>query len=218
MAKKEKILVTGSHSRIFKELKKIFPKNAAITGVSRKDLDMSDLILVKKKLNYFLNFDKIVFLQGLLIGKKQNRKSSKEIYDQLTVNLLSIVEICEYLIELKKNIKIIIIGSESGVKGSFDKTYFLSKSALHHYIKEKKLIFKNQQLVCISPSTIEDSSMTMRRRDKKKLLASKKFNRKKRFLKSSEIAKIIYNLFYEVTDYVSNCVIHVNGGKFSRMD
>jgi NAD(P)-dependent dehydrogenase (short-subunit alcohol dehydrogenase family) len=218
MDKKENILVTGSNSIIFKELKKLFPKNVLLTELNKENIDMSDLDKVKKKLNFFLAFDKVIFLQGLLIGKKQNLKSTKEIYDQLSVNLLSIVEICEYIIEHKKNVKIIILGSESGLKGSFDKSYFLSKSALHHYVLEKKLKYKNQQLVCISPSTIGDSKMTLNRSDKKNLLLLRKEHPKRRFLKSSELANLIYKVLFEITDYISNTIIHVDGGKFSRMD
>lgn len=217
MVKKEKILVTGSGSKIFKEFKKILPKHISLNKLERKDLDMSNLDAVKKKLNFFLGYNKIIFLQGLLIGKKQNLKSTKEILNQLSVNLLSIVEICEYIIERNKNVKIIIFGSESGVKGSFDKTYFLSKVALHHYVIEKKLKYKNQQLVCISPSTIGDSKMTLNRNDKQNLFFSKKFITKKRFLKSSELANLIYLLLFKITDYITNTIIHVDGGKFSRM-
>lgn len=217
MVKKEKILVTGSQSKIYKELKKLLPRNSSVTEFTTQKMDMSNLDLVKKKLDFFLSFDKIIFLQGLLIGKKQNKKSSNQIYDQFTVNLLSIVEICEYVLDKNKNVKIIIVGSESGVKGSFDKSYFLSKSALHHYVEEKKIKFKKQQLLCISPSTIGDSKMTINRIDKKKLLLSKKLNPKKRFVKSSELSKLIYMFLYEITDYITNTVIHVNGGKFSRM-
>ena len=32
-----------------------------------------------------------------------------------------------------------------------------------------------------------------------------------------EIAELIYNIFYETTDYITNTVIKVDGGKFSRM-
>ena len=34
---------------------------------------------------------------------------------------------------------------------------------------------------------------------------------------SYEIAELIYNIFYLTTDYLTNTVIEVDGGKFSRM-
>ena len=42
-------------------------------------------------------------------------------------------------------------------------------------------------------------------------------NPKKRGILSNEISKLIYSLVFFNTDYISNIVIDVNGGKFSRM-
>ena len=42
-------------------------------------------------------------------------------------------------------------------------------------------------------------------------------NPKKRGLNSKEISKLIYDLSFNNSKYISNTIIHVNGGKFSRM-
>ena len=91
------------------------------------------------------------------------------------------------------------------------------KSALHKYVKEKKINYSSQQLVCIAPSTIIDANITLKRKDKINVKKSIKNNPKKRGLKSNEIADIIYSIFFDLTDYMTNIVINVDGGKFSRM-
>ena len=59
--------------------------------------------------------------------------------------------------------------------------------------------------------------MTLSRKDQKNVLKSILKNPKKRGIKSKEIADLIYSIFYDITDYMTNTVIRVDGGKFSRM-
>ena len=59
--------------------------------------------------------------------------------------------------------------------------------------------------------------MTLKRKDKQNVRRSIQNNPKKRGLNSKEISKLIYDLSFNNTDYLSNTVIQVNGGKFSRM-
>ena len=77
--------------------------------------------------------------------------------------------------------------------------------------------YKDQQLLCLAPSTISDGKMTLKRKDKKNVKKSININPKKRGINSKEISIFIYKLLFEITDYVSNTTIHINGGKFSRM-
>ena len=59
--------------------------------------------------------------------------------------------------------------------------------------------------------------MTINRKDKNNVKKSINNNPKKRGLYSKEISKLIYDLSFNNSKYLSNTVIHVNGGKFSRM-
>ena len=111
---------------------------------------------------------------------------------------------------------LIIIGSESGYKGSFDLSYALSKSSLKLYVEQKRLE-ENQQILLISPSTIGDLGMTIRRKDKENLEKYKEKHPKKRFLSSKELTDLIINLFAS-TNYLTNIEIGLNGGKFSLMN
>jgi hypothetical protein len=84
-------------------------------------------------------------------------------------------------------------------------------------VEERKIEFPRQQLLCIAPSTIIDSNMTLKRKDNYNVVKSIKNNPKKRGLRSKEISNLIYSLFFEQTDYLTNTVIKLDGGKFARM-
>jgi hypothetical protein len=144
-------------------------------------------------------------------------KNEKEIHKQLNINLLSKIKICEISLKYNHNARIFIVGSESGQKGSFDIVYALSKSSINKYVEERKILHKKQQLICIAPSTIIDGKMTKARKDQKNVKESIKSNPKKRGLYSKEISKLIYDLSFGNTDYITNTIININGGKFSRM-
>lgn len=213
----KQILVTGGSSKIGKEFIKLLPKNIVINNPKRSEWDLSKNKFNKKQLNLIKNSDKIVILHSKLSSKSHLKKSLKDITDQICINLTSIIRICEIALSTNPKARIIILGSESGLKGSYDIIYALTKSSIHKYVEERKIKYKDQQLLCLAPSTISDGKMTLKRKDKKNVKKSININPKKRGIKSKEISIFIYKLLFEITDYVSNTTIHINGGKFSRM-
>jgi NAD(P)-dependent dehydrogenase (short-subunit alcohol dehydrogenase family) len=212
----EKILIIGKNSKIAKEfIKKI--KNKKIISPSKFDWDMSESFYDNKKIKIIKEANKILLLQSVLTAKDFLKRKQNEINNQININLISVIKICEIALRYNKKVKIIILGSESGIKGSYDIVYGLMKSAIHKYVEERRIKHPKQQLVGIAPSTIADTKMTLKRNDKKNIIKSVKNNPKKRGLKAKEIANLIYNIFYYNTDYITNTVIRVDGGKFSRM-
>ena len=213
----KQILVTGGSSKIGKEFIKLLPKNIVINNPKRSEWDLSKNKFNKKQLNLIKKSDKIVILHSKLSSKSHLKKSLKDITDQICINLTSIIRICEIALNTNPKARIIILGSESGLKGSYDIIYALTKSSIHKYVEERKIKYKDQQLLCLAPSTISDGKMTLKRKDKKNVKKSININPKKRGINSKEISIFIYKLLFEITDYVSNTTIHINGGKFSRM-
>ena len=211
------ILITGGTTKISFHLKKLINKKYKIYSPSKKEWDFSLPNFTKDNIGLIKKCDKIYLFHSILSNKKHLSKSNEEIQDQLNINLLSIVKICEIALSHNSNVQIFILGSESGVKGSYDIVYALTKSSIHKYVEERKIFYKNQQLVCIAPSTIIDGNMTLKRKDKNNIKKSIINNPKKRGLKSKEISKLIYDLSFNNSKYISNTIIHVNGGKFSRM-
>jgi short-subunit dehydrogenase involved in D-alanine esterification of teichoic acids len=161
--------------------------------------------------------DKILLLQSVISSTPVLKRKSSDILSQVSINLLSVIKVCEIALRYNKYVKIIILGSESGIKGSFDIIYALTKAAIHKYVEERKIKYPKQQLLCIAPSTIIDANMTVKRRDGHNVVRAIKNNPKKRGVLSKEISNLIYSLFYEQKDYLSNIVIRVDGGKFARM-
>ena len=213
----KQILVTGGSSKIGKEFIKLLPKNIVINSPKRSEWDLSKNKFNKKQLNLIKKSDKIVILHSKLSSKSHLKKSLKDITNQICINLTSIIRICEIALNTNPKARIIILGSESGLKGSYDIIYALTKSSIHKYVEERKIKYKDQQLLCLAPSTISDGKMTLKRKDKKNVKKSININPKKRGINSKEISIFIYKLLFEITDYVSNTTIHINGGKFSRM-
>ena len=211
------ILITGGSTKISFHLKKLISKKYNIYSPSKKSWDLSNPDFDKDKINLIKKCDKIYIFHSILSNKEHLSKNYKEIHNQLNINLLSTINICEIALSNNKNVQIFILGSESGLKGSYDIIYSLTKSSIHKYVEERKIFYKNQQLVCIAPSTIIDGKMTIARKDKSNVRKSISNNPKKRGLYSKEISKLLYDLSFNNTKYLSNTVIHVNGGKFSRM-
>lgn len=153
---------------------------------------------------------------GLLVGKQINDASEAEIMNSIKVNLIGVTKLVEHLLKINSDARIVVMGSESGRKGSFDTTYFLSKAALRQFVRQRK-VGENQQLVMISPSTIYDSNMTASRADKERLEGYIQQHPKKRFLRMHEIATTLRFVLSADAAYLTNTEIEINGGKFSRL-
>ena len=213
----KKFLITGANCKIGKSLINLLPNESIIYKPSKKEIDLENITNINKLKKKIINSDVIVLLHSIIIPKQHLKKNLNEKIKQLKVNFLSILEIVEIALKYNKKARIFILGSESGKKGSYDIMYALTKNALHKYIEERQILFPNQQLVGIAPSTIVDGQITLNRKDKRNVKKSISINPKKRGILSSEISKLIYSLIYFNTDYISNTVIDVDGGKFSRM-
>tara|TARA_B110000444_G_C18757457_1_gene555869 strand:- start:550 stop:1197 length:648 start_codon:yes stop_codon:yes gene_type:complete len=211
------ILITGGSSKISFYLKKLLPKNFNIYSPSKRNWNFLNPDFSKEQINLIKKCDKIYIFHSIISNKTHLSKSYKEIINQINVNLLSTIKICEISLKYNSKAQIFILGSESAIKGSFDIVYALSKSSIHKYVEERKILYKDQQLLCIAPSTIIDSKMTLKRKDKKNVTKSIKNNPKERGLSSKEISKLIYDLSFHSSKYLTNTVININGGKFSRM-
>ena len=162
------------------------------------------------------DIDRYIILSGHLQSKKISEQNREEIVKSIFINSVGPILFSEYLLQNRPNARLIIIGSESGFKGSYDLTYGLSKSSIRMYVKQKK-VKENQQILLISPSTIEDFGMTERRQDKDRLTIYRQNHPKKRFLYSEELSTLIINLFNS-TNFLTNEEINLNGGKFSLME
>ncbi|PMG02418.1 hypothetical protein BCV00_17295 [Vibrio breoganii] len=215
-----KIIVYGASSALMQPLIHELRNNDKVKEIVtpfKQDLNFEHVNQSILECSIDLTANYYVFANGVLFSKRIIDQTEEEITRSLNVNLISIIKISEYILEKNKQARIIIIGSESGKKGSFDTTYFIAKAALSAYVRERRISFPEQQILLVSPSVIEDAGMTTRRKDQDNVSKNRQLHPKKRLLRSEEFSKFVYELIVNEFDYITNTEIEVNGGKFARM-
>ena len=195
---KNKICIIGSSTIIASEFISLLGEDTTVVSAGR---GKSDDIFLDINCNNFdqvesipLDCDKYLITLGYLLPKKISDQTRHEVLNSMAINLLYPVKLIERIIEKNQKARIVIIGSESGFKGSYDTSYFISKAAISSYVREKRIKFAGQQLVMIAPSVILDTKMTQERKDYNKVLKRVSDLPKKRYLISSEVAKLIYHV------------------------
>ena len=159
-----------------------------------------------------LNCDQYLICSGVLFGGNIAAMDYENVEETFRVNYINIARFCDTVFNANGNARICIIGSASGIKGSFDMAYAGAKSAMHLYVKTKRLKTAGQHLVCVAPWYVHDAGMTKRRKDLGQILVQGEKRRLKRWMSSKEIAKIAY--FALGTDAVCNTVIEAQGGNW----
>ena len=194
------IAIRGFGSEIVKALIPLLPKDEIPLRVRRFE-------------NIPLDCGRYLFCAGLLHGRSTYDHNDASLCASFGVNLFTTVKDCEEILNLNERARICVIGSESGISGSYDGAYAMAKAALHHYIETRRLQAPAQQLVCIAPSIISDAGMTLRRKDTIALRAREFTHPKGRFLKAAEVASLIHHVLYVDQGYLSNVTIRMNGGE-----
>lgn len=196
------IAIRGFNSSLAQAFLPLLPKGEQVVPVERGTVDTEAL--------------RHVFAQGIIRPKKVVEQSAKEIEQSLWVNAMMTIEQCEMIFAANAYARVLVIGSESGFAGSFDGTYAAAKAAVHRYVETKKLRSPGQQLICIAPSIMGDSGMTLARADKDSLVKRVANHPKARFLTLAEVASLMHHVLYIDTGYLSGVVIRMNGGQHIR--
>lgn len=159
-----------------------------------------------------LDGNEYLLCAGVLYGERIGDMPLSAINKTLRVNFSDVAAFCDKLFEENKHAKVCIIGSESGVKGSFDMAYAGAKAAMHLYVESKRLMHRHQHLVCVAPTIIADSGMTERRTDLGACMQRGKERRLGRWLRASEVAEIAYFAMHQPA--LCNTVINARGGNW----
>lgn len=110
--------------------------------------------------------DRYVLAAGILRQVPLREQSGFDVRIGLAVNMVSVVRITETVLARRENARVCIIGSESGISGSYDETYAMAKAAVHAYVAwAKHKVKPTQTISCVVPPIISDSGMTRRRHD-----------------------------------------------------
>ncbi len=166
--------------------------------------------------NVPLDARRYVFAHGYMTDRPIGKQMSSEIAMSLMANLTSTVLMCERILEMNSQARIVVMGSMSGIDGSHDTTYAIAKAGLHKYVETRR-VTADQQLVAVAPTIIWDSGMTQRRNDLHGVLNRARTWPKQRCASAMEVARLIYFLLWEDLGYITNCVIPVDGGKHATM-
>ena len=201
MKEKIKVAVTGGSSKIVTEFERIV---SGFAEIKRFALALIDPHCA----NRFLFSHGI--LQGLRINENENG------HDAWKVNFELMAAVIEHILNANPKARICVIGSESGITGSYDMAYAGSKAALHMYIENRRLPFPEQQLVGIAPHIISDAGMTMRRDDQADLAKRALDTPKQRWARAEEVAALVRFLLFDDQGYLTNTVIRMNGGAHAR--
>lgn len=156
------IAVTGARSTIIQELRALLPDEDFL----RHDLraGRSQPLPVAERW---------VLAAGLIHSKSIIHQRRKEMHESLSINLIHTLRICECVLTRDDDVRICVIGSESGFSGSFDEVYAAAKAGVHNYVANRKLK-PTQLLSCVAPPIIADSAMTRARHDYPAVLDERK--------------------------------------------
>ena len=193
------IAIRGAGSSIAQQLIAMLPEGERAEAISR------GASMPVSAARYF-------FCVGLLRSKSMADQTDDEIGESMVANYSQVAFECDRLLSANACARICVMGSESGFSGSFDGAYALAKERLHKYVETKRLQYPGQQLVCVAPSIISDSGMTLRRVDTDDLERRRWAHPKRRYLTAMEVAQMVHFLLYVDRGYTTGTVIRMNGG------
>lgn len=190
------LAVTGASTTIVQQLRTLAPDDTQFVECRTADIP--------------INADRYLFAAGLLLGERINAAGSQ---DAWRVNFAEVAESIERVLACNRDARICVIGSESAATGSYDMAYAGSKAALELYVRTRRLPYPDQQLVGISPGIIEDSGMTIRRKDWTELARRRQGHPKGRFATALEVAKLAHFLLFGDSRFVTGTTVLINGGE-----
>jgi len=159
----------------------------------------------------------ILYSWGVLTPKKFFEQSHEELNLSFLINSILPIKIIEKINNLDCEFRMLYISSESAKKGSHDGAYFVTKASVEKYIKEVRLKNIKSSINALAPSMILDAGMTTRRNDQDNVKKIAQHHPKERLLLSEEVAATSFWLLNDSSDYITNTIIEINGGKFTRM-
>ena len=159
------------------------------------------------------DLDAYLICAGYLAGKSLAEISHEQAERTWNINFIEPARLCDRIIAAKDKVRICLIGSQSGIRGSHDMAYAGAKAALHLYVRTKRLRTPDQQIVCLAPHIIADSGMTGRRSDQDRVEASAAAHRAGRHITAAEVAEVAALALFEATIFLSNTVIDLGGDR-----
>lgn len=193
-----RIGIAGARSSIAQEFRQLeFPEGTTFTSNRLCELP-TDL-------------DAYLICAGFLRGQALGQMGIEDLATTWFVNFVKPARFCDRLFAVNPSARVCLMGSHSGIAGSFDMAYAGAKAALHLYVETKQLHHPEQMLIALAPTIIEDSGMTERRSDRSQLEARARRTRHGRWLKAREVAEMAHKALIGGSPFLSNTVIRMAG-------
>jgi 3-oxoacyl-[acyl-carrier protein] reductase len=164
-----------------------------------------------------MDIDAFINFSAILPGLSIFEQTYKGLTDLFNINVITPMLIIKNIQnKIRKGGSIILLGSISAQKGSFDDPYAASKGAIHSLVKSLSLKFSpDVRVIGVAPGITNNTRMTEELID-----GLYKKNIEKTPLKIAgepvDIANLILFLTGESSKFMTGCTIDINGGQYLR--
>lgn len=167
--------------------------------------------------NYKTTIDCFVNCAAILPGKSYKEYDYESLIELMNINVISPTLIIKSLVPyIKEAGSIILLGSVSAQKGSYDDAYAASKGAIHSLVKSMALkLAPKIRVLGLAPTLCNNTRMTEE-------LVPGRYQHNletiplKQAAEVEDLAEIIYFLSSESSKFITGCMIDINGGQYLR--
>ena len=166
---------------------------------------------VDQKIDVFVHF------AGIMLSKSLPESSFEDIENMVKVNLTAPIYLVSQIIpKLSDNGLIIMIGSQSAYKGSYDDLYAITKAGIHGMVGSlAPKLAPNKRIINIAPGITRGTKMTDRRSEDDLANATSRVPLN-RLAEAKEIAQICLQLTNDTFSYMTGNTVDINGGNHIR--
>lgn len=226
-----KILVTGATAGIGEAFVKLCIENGddvcilsrtpvtSFENISRNILcDMSHPATLGQAINQIEGeIDLVVNFAGVMLAKCLAEAELEDIQETMNVNIITPMHLITLVLpRMAKDSLIMMIGSQSAYKGSYDDLYAISKAAIHGLVGTlAPKLAPDIRIINVAPGIATGTRMTDRRSDEDLARAAERVPLK-RLTSANEVAKACFDLSGETFCYMTGNTVDLNGGNYIR--
>jgi NAD(P)-dependent dehydrogenase (short-subunit alcohol dehydrogenase family) len=181
--------------------------------------DLADLAQVERVFTEFSRpLQSLIYCAGLSLPKNVFQATAEDMTRITTVNALSpMMMVGKVGRQLVKGGAIVLFGSQSADKGSFDDAYAASKGAVHSFVKSVSAkLAPDVRIINVSPGITVPSRMITGQMAPELIEQKKQQIPMKAFGEADDVAEIVEFLISPACKFMTGCTIDVNGGLVLR--
>ena len=166
---------------------------------------------IDQKIDVFVHF------AGIMLSKSLLESNIEDIENMVKVNLTAPIYLVSKIIpKLSDKGLIIMIGSQSAYKGSYDDLYAITKAGVHGLVGSlAPKLAPDKRIINIAPGITRGTKMTDRRSEDDLSNATSRVPLN-RLAEAKEIALICMELSNDTFNYMTGNTIDINGGNHIR--